>query len=219
VPPDATFPLGALRIQVTDPANRATGAANARLTATTTTFVIQFQQAAEMIRAYFGIDWEAFLWDGTTGAFLSGNGTTITITIEDGGRGDADGIANGVVVTTVAPARPTGGTTANCYGARSFGGGLVALDTKIVGPPGRRNNLAVYVGSSGGQCAGTPRPASQEYSFYVTASTEAQALGVAPDFRGACNLVAPTGQAQPFSLLYFNGPANRYICLGTPPLP
>jgi len=164
-----------------------------------------------MARAYFGNEWYTFFPDGTSVVALTADGQGIVITVEDGGIGDLDGVVNGAVVTTVAPAQPVGGASPNCYGARVVGGN----DTKIVGPPGQRGNLQNYFGSTGGRCSGTPRPASQETSFYVIAANDAQALGVG----GACTLVAPTGMALPFSTLYFNGPANRYVCLSTPPQP
>ena len=46
-------------------------------------------------------DWSAFTWNGTTGAKIVGN--TIVLYLQDGGRGDADGQANGVIVDPGAP--------------------------------------------------------------------------------------------------------------------
>jgi hypothetical protein len=46
-------------------------------------------------------DWSAFTWNGTTGAKIIGN--TIVLYLQDGGRGDADGQANGVIVDPGAP--------------------------------------------------------------------------------------------------------------------
>ncbi len=47
--------------------------------------------------------WTDFAWDGTTGAQF-GPGNRLTLTLEDGGRGDADGIANGQIFDPGAPA-------------------------------------------------------------------------------------------------------------------
>ncbi|WP_207396457.1 Ig-like domain-containing protein, partial [Bremerella alba] len=45
--------------------------------------------------------WERFGFDGTTGAIIDGN--KIYLYLQDGGRGDADGIANGVIVDPGGP--------------------------------------------------------------------------------------------------------------------
>ena len=57
-----------------------------------------------------------FLFDGTEGAQISGN--VVTLTLVDGGVGDADGTANGTIVDPGAPGLtstppPTGGTGGN----------------------------------------------------------------------------------------------------------
>jgi hypothetical protein len=46
--------------------------------------------------------WETFSFDGSTGAQFVGD--EITLTLQDGGRGDSDGLANGRVVDPGAPA-------------------------------------------------------------------------------------------------------------------
>ena len=43
-----------------------------------------------------------FVFDGETGAVVSGN--VVTLFLQDGGRGDADGVANGVILDPLAPA-------------------------------------------------------------------------------------------------------------------
>lgn len=45
--------------------------------------------------------WERFGFDGTTGAIIEGN--KVYLYLQDGGRGDADGIANGVIVDPGGP--------------------------------------------------------------------------------------------------------------------
>jgi hypothetical protein len=63
-----------------------------------------------------------FTHDGTTGAQISGN--TVTLTLVDGGRGDADGVADGVITDPGAPALGTptgGGGFVNPFGSGSGG--------------------------------------------------------------------------------------------------
>jgi hypothetical protein len=52
-----------------------------------------------------GAAWSEFGWDGVTGAQI--NGDIATLTYIDGGRGDLDGVANGVIVDPLAPVTPT----------------------------------------------------------------------------------------------------------------
>lgn len=204
-PADVDFPVGAVLVELTSVAP-----------GSTVTVTVQVQSAIEMIRAYFGLEWDPFADDGTTGAQLSAAGTTITLRVTDGGRGDADGAADGSIDTVVAPANPSGGgTPAGCYrAAYPFG-----ADVKVIGPPDQVGNLESYLTSYDGTCSGTPRPAAEEYGFYVTAATSAEALGVdgAP---GACELVwgSPIGLAQPFATAWVDGPAGYFVCLGTPPI-
>ncbi len=51
---------------------------------------------------------ERFDFDGSTGAVFNGN--TITLYLQDGGRGDDDGVANGVIVDPGGPGGGGGGT-------------------------------------------------------------------------------------------------------------
>lgn len=51
-----------------------------------------------------GTTWADFAWDGATGAQITGD--VATLTYQDGGRGDRDGIANGIIVDPIAAASP-----------------------------------------------------------------------------------------------------------------
>lgn len=73
-------------------------------------------------RAYFKQDpvtgtLDRFDWDGKTGAKIAGD--RVTLYLQDGGRGDADGIANGVVVDPGGP----GGLGGGDPGGGGLGGG------------------------------------------------------------------------------------------------
>lgn len=61
--------------------------------------------------------WWSFAWDGDTG--VTRDGRTLTIVFQDGGRGDADGVANGVIVDPFAP----GYTVDRDPGGAAGGGG------------------------------------------------------------------------------------------------
>ncbi len=47
--------------------------------------------------------WDPFAPDGTTGASLSPDGLTVTLDLQDGGRGDSDGVADGTIVDPLVP--------------------------------------------------------------------------------------------------------------------
>ena len=85
-PKGTSFPLGAFTI---DLSGITTGAV-ARVTITLPT-------SADSVRKLIGGAWDPFAHDGVTGAQLSGDGLTLTVDLQDGGRGDADGVANGTI--------------------------------------------------------------------------------------------------------------------------
>ena len=97
-PPGDDFPYGQLSFS----ANTAPGGL--------VTFTLTLPQAAVGYDKLVGSTWTPFTWDGETGAQL--NGTTITITIRDNGRGDSDP-TNGIATDPGAPVflLPTGPTT------------------------------------------------------------------------------------------------------------
>ncbi len=97
-PPGDDFPYGQLSFS----ANTAPGGL--------VTFTLTLPQAAVGYDKLVGSTWTPFTWDGETGAQL--NGTTITITIRDNGRGDSDP-TSGIATDPGAPVflLPTGPTT------------------------------------------------------------------------------------------------------------
>lgn len=203
VPSDVIFPIGALGIEVAGVAD-----------GSVVTLTIGLQTPVDGVRKLIAGAWDPFPMSGGTGAVVSASGTTITLNLQDGGRGDLDGLANGVIVDPIAPseAAPTGA----CYKANVFGG----ADVRVVGPPNTTTNLAAYLSSFDGTCSGARRPAAEEYAFYVTAATQQEALGI-PPVDGVCQQVwqGPVGQAFPFAQLYYSGPNGQYVCLGSPPVP
>ena len=59
------------------------------------------------VNAYYnlspdGTEWQRFDWDGTTGIRFDGN--VVHLTVQDGGRGDYDGVANGTIEYRGVPA-------------------------------------------------------------------------------------------------------------------
>ena len=86
-------------------------------------------------------DWFRFDYDGQTGAEIHGN--VVTLHLVDGGRGDADGIANGVIVDPGGP-----------------GAGVVSL---VCSPGG----LADWTVSEGGGSAGGKGSVSSDGEYLV----------------------------------------------------
>jgi hypothetical protein len=60
--------------------------------------VITLRYSAMSYRKLVGGVWDPFLFDGSTGATVSADGRTITLALQDGGRGDDDGVADGRIV-------------------------------------------------------------------------------------------------------------------------
>jgi len=84
-PPDVGFPLGALGFEV---GGLAPGAA--------VEVEILYPEAVSVSSYFkFGDDWYEFLDDGSTGAVLEPG--KVTLKLVDGGRGDHDGMANGII--------------------------------------------------------------------------------------------------------------------------
>lgn len=65
---------------------------------------IGFSAPVDTIRKLWGGAWDRFVHDGLTGALLSEDGMSMTLDLHDGGRGDTDGAANGVIEDPIAPA-------------------------------------------------------------------------------------------------------------------
>jgi hypothetical protein len=94
-PPNATFPYGVLSFSLRGVTAGGTATIDVEL--------------PEPVNAYYmlspdGTGWQLFDWDGMTGAQFDGN--VVHLTVQDGGRGDADGVANGTVVNYVNDGAP-----------------------------------------------------------------------------------------------------------------
>jgi len=88
VPLSATeFPLGPIAISVASP-----GQVGAVVHVTVT---MPYQVNA--VRKLVGGVWDSFFPDGETGATILPDGVTVSLDLKDGGRGDSDGVANGVI--------------------------------------------------------------------------------------------------------------------------
>ena len=96
LPGNADLPLGALDITVG-------GVASGSVVELTITLDTPVDDVVKLIDGV----WDDFEHDGLTGATLSPDGTTIIVRLQDGGRGDADGIANGIIVDPIAPINNT----------------------------------------------------------------------------------------------------------------
>lgn len=95
-PDGLDLPVGALAIQVSGiPAG------------SSTQVTISLPTRVNVVRKLIAGAWSPFGPDGTTGAWISPDGRRITVTLRDGGRGDADGVANGVIDDPIAPAVAT----------------------------------------------------------------------------------------------------------------
>lgn len=92
-PAGLVFPVGALDITVA-------GIAAGSVVEVTVTL----DEAVESVRKLIGGAWDPFTPDGTSGATVSPDGLTITLLLQDGGRGDTDGSADGTITDPLAPA-------------------------------------------------------------------------------------------------------------------
>jgi hypothetical protein len=88
----AELPLGALAIDVADVEPAAI-----------VTIEITLERSVNAVRKLVDGSWDPFEFDGTTGATLSADGRSIMLVLQDGGRGDTDGVADGRIVDPVAP--------------------------------------------------------------------------------------------------------------------
>ena len=95
-PAGLVFPFGALHLEVL---NVAVGAV--------THVTVALQTRVDTFRKTIDGVWDQFTWNGTTGGTLSADGKTIDLDIVDGGRGDDDGVANGIIVDDLAGTNAT----------------------------------------------------------------------------------------------------------------
>jgi alpha-tubulin suppressor-like RCC1 family protein len=91
-PQGLSFPVGALNVDVG-------GLAPGGLV----TLDVTLDAPVAAVRKVVNGVWDPFVFDGTTGAVVSADGRHITVHLQDGGRGDADGTANGTIVDPIAP--------------------------------------------------------------------------------------------------------------------
>lgn len=92
----ASAPLGAIAIEVRDVP---VGSVQ-RVT-------VQLSRPVDSVRKLIDGSWQRFVHDGVTGSSISADGMTITLDLQDGGRGDNDGVANGTILDPVAPLEAT----------------------------------------------------------------------------------------------------------------
>ncbi len=90
------FPIGALDITI----GNVTAGSVAEVT-------ISLEEAVDSVHKLIGGVWDSFATDGTTGATVSPDGLTVTLLLQDGGRGDNDATADGVIHDPVAPSKST----------------------------------------------------------------------------------------------------------------
>ena len=96
-PPDGfTYPLGAIDIVV---AGVAPGSV--------VDITLALSTPVDTFRKLVDGRWQTFVNDIVTAGSLSADGKTITLRLQDGGRGDRDGVADGTIVDPVAPALAT----------------------------------------------------------------------------------------------------------------
>jgi hypothetical protein len=123
-PAGVSFPIGALNIDIANvPPN------------SVATVTITLTNAVDSVRKLIGGVWDPFTDDGTTGASVSADGKTITVRVQDGGRGDNDNAPNGTVVDPVAPTTGPAPFVAGCYDSSidgmvdiGFNGAINTLD-------------------------------------------------------------------------------------------
>lgn len=93
LPTGMTGPVGALDVQI----------GNVSPVGSSVQLTIALQTSVQRVVKLIDGAWDPFTPDGTTGASLSADGRTITVDLVDGGRGDADGLANGVIADPIQP--------------------------------------------------------------------------------------------------------------------
>lgn len=187
-PPNLEFPVGALDLQVAGV-----------VPGSVVTITVSLEQGVDSAFKLLGGVWDPFAFDGTTGLTVAPDGLTITVLVQDGGAGDADGVADGTVIDPLLPADPPW-MAPGCYSA---GAGVGDIDFQ--GPPDAYHN-ALYIGTVAGDCVG---PVLNSLTIVQAAdSLEAYTTCVAanPAYIGVSNLA--TG----FSPPYAGVPADAWVC-------
>lgn len=197
IPDAVNFPLGALAISVS-------GIEPGSVVSVSLTSSTPFDSVYKLIDGA----WVEFLDDGATGAVLV-DATTATLRLRDGGRGDADGAADGVIVDPVALA--TAWLADGCYRTPSI---TTAIGLRYQGPPGATSQ-AVAVLETEGPCTGIDDSTQFKIvrsSSYFGAITQCVAIG----FTKASAIGPYTGDLGPDPWPHepFIGmPADAWLCL------
>ncbi len=190
-PADVSYPFGALSVQVSGLA--AGGAARVTIT---------LPAPVDSVRKVINGSWDPFIPDATTGATLSADGRTVTLALVDGGRGDADGTANGIIVDPVAPAVTpiVGQCLDSSLDTSEPGAGFSEpgiADLRLTAALNTADNATFFTGI-GGTCTGTPIPT--RYTVITAA-----------DIPSAIARCASLGR-NPYSTLFGYGRADWYLC-------
>jgi hypothetical protein len=127
------FSLGALQIKVSGVPSGTV----ARVT-------IALETPIAHVRKLVAGTWDEFTHDGTTGTIISADGTTVTLDLLDGGRGDSDGVANGTISDPVALAYQPWPTTCISLPLLAPPNDDFRTSLRIVGPPNTAGNIAHY---------------------------------------------------------------------------
>lgn len=68
-----------------------------------TQVVVTFERSIDLVQKLLDGTWQDFAHDGTTGATIQPGGTSVTLDLLDGGRGDTDGAADGTITDPLLP--------------------------------------------------------------------------------------------------------------------
>ncbi len=187
-PPDLELPVGALSIDV---AGVTPGSV--------ATVTVTLEQPVDSVLKLLGGVWDPFAPDGTTGATVSPSGLTITLQLQDGGRGDTDGAPDGKISDPMLPTNaPEPPWMSGCY--QGPAGGI-----EFFGPVNSYHNAQRY-GSLDGSCTGP----ELEALTIVRADTSTAAYfacnGINPGYSGIGNLLTS------FNPPYATAPPDAWYC-------
>ena len=183
-PTGSTFPVGALHITVS---NVAPGGV--------TRVTLRLERPVDGIRKLLGSVWDPFVHNGTTGATISTDHRIVTLDLQDGGRGDSDGVANGTIRDPLLPFNL--GPATGCYDSSTAGN----RDLYYSGPVGSYKNVETMT-STDGSCSG----GTNNHGTLVLAASNPAALAACPT---AYNAAA-------FNVLGYNTmPADARLCVYT----
>lgn len=188
-PADLELPVGALSIDVV-------GVSPGSVASVTVTL----EEPVDSVLKLLGGVWDPFDPDGTTGASLSADGLAITLLLQDSGRGDIDGVADGKISDPLLPG--IGGTwfEPGCYSS----GNLDVGDLRYDGSQGTIGNFAILT-SFGGFCMGSVAPLLGDAAIVRAADAQA-AIAVCENLG---DLVSPPGN---IGQCHVGVPADAWSC-------